>query len=172
MIQQYEEKLYKNSAVLIDAYEKEILLYKWIKRIKKQLLVDLFYFLIFFGFIGIFLLEKRQDIVDEIARYLLIIVFLYPIMCGLRYIVCEIKGYVKSQKGKWIRMLIYIIKNEKGKLEICFVQAGQLCQKEIMPKYREIRGEKNTFATLIYFQNMEQYMLLKDTSWIQSVSDK
>lgn len=71
MIQQYEEKLYKNSAVLIDDYEKEILLYKWIKRIKKQLLVDLFYFLIFFVFIGFFLLEKRQDIVDEIARYLL-----------------------------------------------------------------------------------------------------
>lgn len=34
MIQQYEEKLYENSAVIIDAYEKEKLLYKWIKRKK------------------------------------------------------------------------------------------------------------------------------------------
>lgn len=170
MNQQYEEKyLYKNSAVLIGVYEKENLLNEWIKRIKKQVLTDIFCFLILFGFISNFLLEKREDIVDEIARYLVLIVFLYPVICGLRYIVCEINGYVKSKKRKWIKTLIYIIKNEKGELEICFVQANKLCQKKVKPKYGEIRGEKNTFATLIYFQNMNQYMIVKDISWIQDI---
>lgn len=168
MNQQYEEKLYKNSAALVDAYEKEKLLYKWMKRIKKQLLTDAIFFSIYFGFSYVALLEKREAAVEEIMRYLLIIVVLYPIICGLKYIIYEIAGYIKSRKDMWTKTLIYIVRNNKNKLEVCFVQEGKLCQKEINPRYKEIRGKENTFSTFVHFEGMNQDMLLEDYSWIEN----
>lgn len=68
----------------------------------------------------------------------------------------------------WTKTLIYIVRNNKNKLEVCFVQEGKLCQKEINPRYKEIRRKENTFSTLVHFEGMNQDMLLEDYSWIEN----
>lgn len=64
--------------------------------------------------------------------------------------------------------MIYIIRINKNKLEICYVQEEKLCRKEINPRYKEIRGKENTFFTLVHFKGMNQDMLLEDYSWVEN----
>lgn len=168
MNQQLFKVLNKNKCVPVNIKEKEEILNKWIKRIRKQLLIDIIFFSIHFGFMYVALLEKREVIVEEIMRYFLIIVVLYPIVCGVKYIIYEIVGYKKSQKAIWTKTLIYIIRINKNKLEICYVQEEKLCRKEINPRYKEIRGKENTFFTLVHFKGMNQDMLLEDYSWVEN----
>lgn len=166
--------LYKNYSRNLKKEERDIILDAWIKRIRKQVIANFFAFIIIGSIICFFFRVNLEDNIKELAKYFMIIILIIASVCAMWKIYCEIVGYIKSQNGNWAKTLIFIKRIDKGKLEGCYVKTnGELFEGIIKCQYGEdvpsFRAQ--SFATIIYFEAINKYMLSNDNSWIVDLNN-
>lgn len=161
--------LHNNYSRGLKKEERDNILNTWIKSIRKQIIIDFFSFIILSSIIYFLSQGYFEDNVKEIAKYFVIIILISAIVRAMWKVYYEFAGYVKSQNGNWTKTLIFIESIDKGKLEGIYVKTnGELFKGIIKCQYGEnvqnLRAQ--SFATIIYFESVNKYMLSSDNSWI------
>lgn len=160
--------LYKNHSKNLKKEERDSILDTWMKNIRKQVIIDFFAFIVLGSIIYFLFQGKLEDNIKELAKYFVIIILIIVIVRAMWKVYYEIVGYVKSQNGGWSKTLIFIKRIDKGKLEGVYVKTnGELFEGIIKCQYgmdvQSFRAQ--SFATIIYFESINKYMLSSDNSW-------
>lgn len=160
--------LYNNSFKMLEQREIKRYLFIWKKDITIRIISMIPVTCLAIFFIYIFIDSYcYADMVDKSVT-IGIIIFLWGIIgYGFFDIGKEITKYYVAKTGTWMRSIAYIMKNERGKLQIKYVKEGSVCVRDIDKSFGvdKRRLEENIYITFIIILATEIVIILKDTGW-------